>query len=195
MEAFTKIADKDRRNRKQYNDLILQVAIYTGDTVKVRELLSRVLNSPVRAQALREFAEKLQRSGLTQYAIVAAKGAMKLAMGQRDTDLLMRLSVLLEELGRGQDAAIVAERALRFANRRDRHGMIMHNWHLQRASNLARRRATKEREDLLILAAEKNPTSFQAQIIILPPIMKPLIRSIMLQKLLTLHWHCVQRTG
>ena len=164
MEAFTKVADKDRRNRKQYNDLILQVAIYTGDTVKVRELLSKVLNSPVRAQALREFAEKLQRSGLTQYAIVAAKGAMKLAMGQRDTDLLMRLSALLEELGRGQDAAIVAERALRFANRRDRHGMIMHNWHFQRASNLARRRATKEREDLLILAAEKNPTSFQAQI-------------------------------
>ena len=163
MEAFTKVADKDRRNRKQYNDLILQVAIYTGDTVKVRELLSKVLNSPVRVQALREFAGKLQRSGLTQYAIVAAKGAMKLAMGQRDTDLLMRLSALLEELGRGQDAAIVAERALRFANRRDRHGMIMHNWHFQRASNLARRRATKEREDLLILAAEKTPTSFQAQ--------------------------------
>ena len=164
MEAFTKVADKDRRNRKQYNDLILQVAIYTGDTVRVRELLSKVLNSPVGAQALREFAEKLQRSGLTQYAIVAAKGAMKLAMGQRDPNLLMQLSQQLEELGRGQDAAIVAERALRFANRRDRHGQVMHSWYFQQASNLARRRATKEREDLLILAVEKNPTSFQAQI-------------------------------
>ena len=164
MEAFTKVADKDRRNRQQYNDLILQVAIYTGDTVKVRELLSKVLSSPVSAEALREFAEKLQQSGLTQYAIVASKGAMKLAMGQRDPNFLMRLSQQLEELGRGQDAAIVAERALRFANRRDQYGQAMHNWYFQQASNMARRRATKEREDLLILAAEKNPTSFRAQI-------------------------------
>lgn len=164
MEAFTKVADKDRRNRQQYNDLILQVAIYTGDTVKVRELLSKVLSSPVSAEALRAFAEKLQQSGLTQYAIVASKGAMKLAMGQRDPNLLMRLSQQLEQLGRGQDAAIVAERALRFANRRDQYGQTMYNWYFQQASNLARRRATKEREDLLILAAGKNPTSFQAQI-------------------------------
>ena len=164
MEAFTKVADKDRRNRQQYNDLILQVAIYTGDIVKVRELLSKILSSPVSARALKEFAEKLQQSGLTQYAIVASKGAMKLAMGQRDPNFLMQLSQQLEELGRGQDAAIVAERALRFANRRDRYGQTMHNWHFQQASNMARRRATKEREDLLILAAEKAPTSFRAQI-------------------------------
>ena len=164
MEAFTKVADKDRRNRKQYNDLILQVAIYTGDTVKVRELLSKILSSPVSARALQQFAEKLQQSGLTQYAIVASKGAMKLAMGQRDPNFLIRLSQQLEELGRGQDAAIVAERALRFANRRDRYGQTMHNWYFQQASNMARRRATKEREDLLILAAEKNPTSFRVQI-------------------------------
>ena len=164
MEAFTKVADKDRRNRQQYNDLILQVAIYTGDTVKVRELLSKILSSPVSARALKEFAEKLQGSGLTQYAIVAAKGAMKLAMGQRDPNFLMQLSQQLEELGRGQDAAIVAERALRFANRRDRYGQTMHSWHFQQASNIARRRATKEREDLLILAAGKSPNSFRAQI-------------------------------
>ena len=164
MEAFTKVSDKDRRNRKHYNDLILQVAIYTGDTVKVREILSNVLSSPVSPDALRELAEKLRQSGLTQYAIVAAKGAMKLAMGQRDPNLLVQLSQLLEQLGRGQDAAIVAERALRFANRRGRHGLTMFNWHFQQASNLARRQATKEREDLLILSAEKNPTSFRAQI-------------------------------
>ncbi len=164
MEAFTKVADKDRRNRQQYNDLILQVAIYTGDTVKVRELLSKILSSPVSARALQQFAEKLQQSGLTQYAIVASKGAMKLAMGQRDPNFLIQLSQQLEELGRGQDAAIVAERALRFANRRDRYGQTMHNWYFQQASNMARRRATKEREDLLTLAAEKNPNSFRAQI-------------------------------
>ena len=164
MEAFTKVADKDRRNRQQYNDLILQVAIYTGDTVKVRELLSKILSSPVSARALQEFAEKLQQSGLTQYAIVASKGAMKLAMGQRDPNFLIQLSQQLEELGRGQDAAIVAERALRFANRRDRYGQTMHNWYFQQASNMARRRATKEREELLILAAEKSPNSFRAQI-------------------------------
>ncbi len=164
MKAFTKVADKDRRNRQQYNDLILQVAIYTGDTVKVRELLSKILSSPVSARALQQFAEKLQQSGLTQYAIVASKGAMKFAMGQRDPNFLMQLSRQLEELGRGQDAAIVAERALRFANRRDRYGQTMHNWHFQQASNMARRRATKEREELLILVSEKNPNSFRAQI-------------------------------
>ncbi len=164
MEAFTKVADKDRRNRQQYNDLILQVAIYTGNTVKVRELLSKVLSSPVSAKALQAFAEKLQQSGLTQYAIVASKGAMKLAMGQRDPNFLMQLSQQLEELGRGQDAAIVAERALRFANRRDRYGQMMHSWHFQQASNMARRQATKEREERLILSAEKSPNSFRAQI-------------------------------
>ena len=164
MEAFTKVADKDRRNRKHYNDLILQVSIYTGDTVRVREMLSKVLSSPVGPDALRELAEKLQQGGLTQYAIVAAKGAMKLAMGQRDPNLLMQLSQLLDKLGRGQDAAIVAERALRFASQRDRHGQTMYNWYFPQASNLARRRATKEREDLLILSVDKNPTSFRAQI-------------------------------
>ena len=163
-EAFTKVADKDRRNRKHYNDLILQVSIYTGDTVKVREMLSKVLSSPVGPDALRELAEKLQQGGLTQYAIVAAKGAMKLAMGQRDPNLLMQLSQLLDKLGRGQDAAIVAERALRFASQRDRHGQTMYNWYFPQASNLARRRAIKEREDLLILSVDKNPTSFRAQI-------------------------------
>ena len=74
MEAFTRVADKDQLNRKQYNDLILQVAIYTGDTVKVRELLSKILNSSVGAERLREFANKLQRNGLTQYSVVASEG-------------------------------------------------------------------------------------------------------------------------
>ena len=89
---------------------------------------------------------------------------MKLAMGQRDPNLLMRLSQQFEELGRGQEAAIVAERALRFANQRGQYGQTMDSWYFERALNIARRRATKERGDLLILAAEKNPTSFQAQI-------------------------------
>ena len=186
MEAFTKLADKDRRNRQQYNDLILQVAIYTGDTVTVRELLSKVLSSPVSARALKEFAEKLQQSGLTQYAIVASKGAMKLAMGQRDPNFLIQLSQQLEELGRGQDAAIVAERALRFANRRDRYGQTMHNWYFQRASNMARRRATKEREDRLILWLPRNPRPLFARRLISPPTTKRLIKRINLQKPLTL---------
>ena len=164
MEALIQIANKDRRNTKQYNDLILQVAIYTGNTVKVRELLSKILNSPVDTETLREFANKLQQSGLTQYSVAAAKGAMKLAMGQRDPNLLMRLSQQLEELGRGQEAATVAERALRFANWRGQYGQPMNSWHLEQALSIARRRATKERGDLLILSAEKNPTSFQAQI-------------------------------
>ncbi len=164
MEALIQAANKDRRNSKQYNDLILQVAIYTGNAVKVRELLSKILNSPVDTETLRAFANKLQQSGLTQYSVAAAKGAMKLAMGQRDPNLLMRLSQQLEELGRGQEAATVADRALRFANWRGQYGQTMDSWHLEQALSIARRRATKERGDLLILSAEKNPTSFQAQI-------------------------------
>ena len=164
MEALIQTANKDRRNTKQYNDLILQVAIYTGNTVKVRELLSKILNSPVDTETLREFANKLQQNGLTQYSVAAAKGAMKLAMGQRDPNLLMRLSQQLEELGRGQEAATVADRALRFANWRGQYGQAMDSWHLEQALSIARRRATKERGDLLILSAEKSPTSFQAQI-------------------------------
>ena len=90
---------------------------------------------------------------------------MTLAMGQRDPNFLMDLSEHLEDLGRGQDAAHIAERAMRFANQRDRYGQTLHSWTLQQATHLiSRSKAVREREPQLIKAAEKSPNSFQAQV-------------------------------
>ncbi len=159
------LARRDPRNRRQYYNLTLQLASHTGNTVKVRELITKVLNSPGGARELYQFSQKLQQSGLTQYAIAVAKKAMVLAMGQRDPNFLMELSRHLEDLGRGQDAAHIAERAMRFANRRDRHGQTLYSWNLQQATHLiSRSKAVREREPQLIQAAKKNPGSFQAQV-------------------------------
>ncbi len=165
IELLAELSSEDPRNRQQYNELALQLAIHTGNAVKVREVMTKVLNSPVDARALVQFAQKLQEGGLTHYGISFAKKAMNLAMGQRDPNFLMQLSQLLEQLGRGQDAAIVAERAMRFANQRDRYGYPMQSYYFQRASTLIRStKSAKEREEQLVQAADKNPDSFQAQI-------------------------------
>ena len=165
LELLDELAGADSRNRRQYYNLTLQLASHTGDTVKVRELITKVLNSPGGARELYQFSQKLQQSGLTQYAIAVAKKAMVLAMGQRDPNFLIELSGHLEDLGRGQDAAHIAERAMRFANQRDRHGQTLYSWNFQQATHLVSRSKTvREREPQLVEAAEKNPDSFQAQI-------------------------------
>lgn len=163
LTMLSDIADRDRQNRDRYDGLALEVAIYTGNTVKVRELLTRILNSTVNADSLLGVAENLQRSGFTQYAVAAAKGAMKLAQGRKDPNFLVRLSRQLEQVGRGQEAAILAERAVRFAHRRSRYGQAMHQWDFQQAVHLMRRRVTPTGETQLLAAVEKKPTSFQAQ--------------------------------
>ena len=165
LELLDELAGADPRNRRQYYNLTLQLASHTGNTVKVRELITKVLNSPGGARELYQFSQKLQQGGLTQYAIAVAKKAMALAMGQRDPNFLMDLSEHLEDLGRGQDAAHIAERAMRFANQRDRYGQTLHSWSLQQATHLiSRSKAVREREPQLIKAAEKSPNSFQAQV-------------------------------
>ena len=165
LELLDALAGVDPRNRRQYYDLSLQLAAHTGNTVRVRELMTKVLNSPVGVRELYKFSQKLQETGLTQYAIVVAKKVMTLAMGQRDPNFLMELSSHLENLGRGQDATLMAERALRFANQRDRHGQTLHSWSFQQAAHLvSRSRTVREREPQLVEAAEKNPDSFQAQV-------------------------------
>ncbi|RKU08721.1 hypothetical protein C6502_14200, partial [Candidatus Poribacteria bacterium] len=165
LELLDELTAADPRNRRQYYSLTLQLASHTGNTVKVRELITKVLNSPGGARDLYQFSRKLQQSGLTQYAIAVAKKAMTLAMGQRDPNFLMDLSEHLEDLGRGQDAARIAERAMRFANQRDRYGQTLHAWSLQQATHLiSRSKSVREREPQLIEAAEKNPDSFQAQV-------------------------------
>ena len=164
LELLDELAGSDPRNRRQYHNLTLQLAALTGNTVKVRELMTKVLNSPGSARELYQFSQKLQQSGLTQYAIAVAKKVMTLAMGQRDPNFLIELSQHLEELGRGQDAARIAERALRFANQRDRYGQTLHSWNFQQATRLvSRSKAAREREPQLLEAAAKNPDSFQAQ--------------------------------
>ena len=164
LELLDELAGVDPRNRRQYYNLTLQLASHTGDTVKVRELMTKVLNSPGGARELYQFSQKLQQSGLTQYAIAVAKKAITLAMGQRDPNFLMDLSGHLEDLGRGQDAARIAERAMRFANQRDRYGQTLYSWNFQQATHLvSRSKAVREREPQLVEAAEKNPDSFQAQ--------------------------------
>ncbi len=165
LELLTELAEVDPRNRKQYYELTLQIAAQVGDTVAVRELVTRVLNSPSGARELHQFSQTLQQYGLTQYAIAIAKKAMNLAMGESDPNFLVDLSRHLEDLGRGQDASRIAERAMRFANQRDRYGRTLHRWDLQRAVQLAgRSKELRDREPQLVAAAQKDPNSFQAQV-------------------------------
>ena len=159
------IAESEPRNRRQYNDLLLQLAIQTGDTVTLRELIAKLLNSPTSAQELYEFSYNLQDAGFTQYAIATAQKAMALAMTQRSPNFLMDLGEHLEGLGRGQDAARLAERALRFAYHPDRYGRTMYASNFQQATNLVRRSQNiKSQENSYIAEVEKKPESFQAQL-------------------------------
>ena len=84
------LAESEPRNRRQYYDLLLQIAIHTGDTVNLREWIAKLLNSPSGAQELYQISQNLQTAGFTQYAISTAKKAMALAMTQRNPNFLMR---------------------------------------------------------------------------------------------------------
>ena len=157
------LAETDPRNRRQYNELTLELALHTGDTVTVRELVTKLLNSPTTAQELYHFSQKLQEAGLTQYAVATAKRAMPLAIGQQSPNFLMELSGHLERIGRGQDAAQLAERALHAANRPDRYGRTLYSWNFQRATHLtSRSKNLRARESELVKAIENNPNSFQS---------------------------------
>ena len=159
------LVETDPRNRRQYYDLTLELALHVGDTVVVRELITKLLNSPTTAQELHHFSQKLHDAGLTQYAIAVAKRAMPLAMGQHSPNFLMELSGHLERLGRGQDAALLAERALHFSNRPDRYGRTLYYWNLQRATHLvSHAKSLRAREPQLVEAVENNPNSFPAHV-------------------------------
>ena len=165
LALLKELAEADARNRRQYYDLTLQLVVHTGDTVSVRELVTKILNSPSRVRELYQFSQKLQQTGLTQYAIAVAQRATTLAMRERDPNLLVQLSQHLNMLGRGQDAARLAARALRFANQRGQHGQLFHSRNMQQAVRLAGRTSgTRDRESKLVEATERNPKSFQAHI-------------------------------
>ncbi len=158
------LAESEPRNRQQYYDLIFQLAIHTGDTITLREVMNNLLNSPISSQELYECSITLQESGFTQYAIAAAKKAMTLAMTQSNPNFLMYLGDHLADLGRGQDAAILAERALKFANRPDQYGRTMSIWNFNQANSLVGNvKEKKKRETKIIEDAQNNPTSFNAQ--------------------------------
>ena len=165
LNLLEELAVTDPRNRRQYYNLTLHLALHTGNTVVVRGLIAKLLNSPSSARELYEFSRKLQDAGLTQHATAVVNKAMRLAMGMRDPNFLMQLSEHLEDLGRGQDAAQLAERALRFANQRDRYGSTLSRWNFQQATHLvSHSKAVREREPQLVEAAEKNPNSLQAHL-------------------------------
>ena len=165
LNLLQELTSTDPRNRRQYYTLTLQLALHTGNTVVVRELIAKLLNSPSSARELYEFSRKLQDAGLTQHAAAVVNKAMRLAMGMRDPNFLMQLSGHLEDLGRGQDAAQLAERALRFASQRDRFGRGLSRWNFQQATHLvSHSKAVRAREPQLVEAAEKNPNSLQAHL-------------------------------
>ena len=165
LALLKELVETDPRNRRQYYDLTLELALHVGDTVVVRELITKLLNSPTTAQELYHFSQKLHDAGLTQYAIAVAKRAMPLAMGQHSPNFLMELSGHLERLGRGQDAALLAERALHFSNRPDRYGRTLYYWNLQRATHLvSHAKSLRAREPQLVEAVENNPHSFPAHV-------------------------------
>ena len=165
LALLKELIEADARNRRQYYDLTLQLVAHTGDTVSVRELVTKILNSPSSVRELYQFSQKLQQTGLTQYAIAVAQRATTLAMRERDPNLLVQLSQHLSTLGRGQDAARLAARALRFANQRGQHGQMFRSRNMQQAVRLAGRGTrTRAQEAKLVEATARNPKSFQAHI-------------------------------
>ncbi len=165
LRLLEELSNTDPSNRSYYYNLILKLAIKSGNTVVVRDLITDLLKTPSSARELYTVSEQLQNAGYTQHASAIMNKAMNLAMGVQDPNFLMDVSELLEDLGRGQDAIRIAERALRFANKRDRYGRTISTWNRQQATHLtSQTNSRQEREMLLIEAARKNPNSYKAQL-------------------------------
>ena len=164
MTALNLLANKDWQNLEQYDESMLQIAIHVGNTSKVRELLPRILASVKDAESLFRIAQKLQKSGLTRYAVAAAKKAVTLSQGKHNTYFLGQLSQQLEELGRGHEVANLAKHLRHPTNPRTRSGRGSIQWNYRHPQNIAGWRTNPAREAQLRAVIEKNPTSFQAQI-------------------------------
>jgi len=163
LALLEELAEVEPRNRRQYYDLMLQIAMRTGDRSSVRELVTNLLNSPSKVRELHQFSEKLHDAGFKQHAVAVAKKTVDLAMGERDPNFLMDLSQHLERLGQEQDAEYIAERALGFANQRDRYGQTLYSWNFRSATRLVSRSTNApDREHKLVAAVQKNPKSHQA---------------------------------
>ena len=91
LEVVKELIHADPRNLNQYYDLTLQIAMYTGDSSAVRDLMKNILNSPTSVQQLHNFSQKLQSAGFTQYAIAVSQKAMDLALRERDPDFFEKI--------------------------------------------------------------------------------------------------------
>ncbi len=165
LALLEELIEVEPRNRRQYYDLMLQVAMRTGDRSSVRELVTKLLNSPSKVREFHQFSEKLHDAGFKQHAVAVAKKTVDLAMGERDPNFLMDLSQHLERLGQVQDAESIAERALRFANQRDRSGQTLYSWNFRSATRLVGRSTNApDRERKLVAAVQKNPEAHHAHL-------------------------------
>ena len=165
LALLEELAEVEPRNRRQYYDLMLQVAMHTGDRSSVRELVTKLLNAPSKVRELHQFSEKLRDAGFKQHAVAVAKKTVDLAMRERDPNFLMDLSQHLDRLGQKQDAEHIAERALRLANQRDRYGQMLYSWNFRSATRLASRSANApDRERKLLAAVQKNPEAHHAHL-------------------------------
>jgi tetratricopeptide (TPR) repeat protein len=165
LALLEELVEVEPRNRRQYYDLMLQVAMRTGDSNRVRELVTKLLNSPSGVRELHQFSEKLHDAGFKQSAVAVAKKTVDLAVGERDPNFLTDLSQHLERLGQEQDAEYIAERALRFANQRDRYGQMLYSFNFRSATRLVSRATdAPDRERKLVAAVEKRPASHRAHL-------------------------------
>ena len=160
ISLLTELAVSDPRNRQQYNNLRFYLAEQSGNTAKLRELATEMLNSPASVREMIQFSQRLHEIGLTQYAIAIAKRAADIAIGQNDLNSLTTLSKRLKTLGRGHDAAVLAKHVARFAKRSARTGQ---RGHLRGYSTFLTPDEVRLREPKLVEAVERQPDSFKAQ--------------------------------
>jgi len=165
LALLEELVEVEPRNRRQYYDLMLQVAIHTDNSSSVRDLVAKLLNSPSGVRELYQFSEKLYDAGFKQHAVAVAKKTAALAMGERDPNFLMDLSQHLERLGQEQDAENIAERALRLAGQSDRSGRTLYPWNFRSATRLMSRSTNAlDRERKLVETVQKNPEAFQSHL-------------------------------
>ena len=163
LRTLDRLVDKDPKNRMRYYDFMLQISAFTGNTIKVRELLSRILKVQVNVEALLKIIHELEQNGLRQFAIQVANKAVKRAAGQSDPKHLKQLSQLLERLGRANDSAIIAERARHLSHRMDSRQNRKHKSAFQRTRDTLSRGRAPDQEAKLLAAIKKSPDSIQAR--------------------------------
>ena len=165
LDLIKELADTYPRHRRQYNKTILQLAIRIDDTATIRELVTKLLNSPSSVRELFQLSQRLQVAGQTQFAVAVAKKAADLAQGEQDQFLLMQLSSHLKTLGQEQDAARLTKRASRLNNQQSQSKRTLSGSNSRQASRQTRNTSViQNSETKLLEAAQKNPKSYQAQI-------------------------------